>query len=146
MLLRGPKSIDIPTAADGDGHAIKAAAGVTSTWAPGDYWYSVRATNGDDVVELEKAQLTIAPDIANMPEGYDGMTYAERTLAAIEAVIAGRATMDQERYRINNRELYRTRIADLLAFRDRFRMEVRREKAAACGNKSFGTKVRVSLR
>ena len=54
--------------------------------------------------------------------------------------------MDQERYRINNRELYRTPIADLIKLRDMYRAEVNRERAAKCGKNPFGRKVRVVLR
>ena len=61
-------------------------------------------------------------------------------------MIEKRASLDQERYRINNRELYRTPIADLLKLRDLYRAEVRREQAAARGQNPFGATVRVRLR
>lgn len=146
LMLRGPKSIDVPATTDGSGHIIRVAAGVTETWAAGDYWYSLRATNGDDVVEAASGQITILPDLAGAADGYSAKTHAQRTLEAIEAVIEKRATMDQERYRINNRELYRTPIKDLLALRDLYRLEVTREQQAQRGNNPFGRKVRVSLR
>lgn len=146
LLLRGPKSIDLTAVPDGNAHVIRAAAGVTATWPAGDYWYSLRATSGDEVVEAESGQLIILPDLASAGDGYDGKSHAQRTLEAIEAVIEKRATMDQERYRINNRELYRTPIGDLIKLRDMYRIEVRREKDAACGRNPFGRKLRVSLR
>ena len=146
LLLRGPQSININAVADGNDHVIRAAAGVTATWPAGDYWYSLRATKGDDVMEAGSGQITILPDLASASDGFNGKTHAQRTLEAIEAVIEKRATMDQERYRINNRELYRTPIADLLKLRDLYRLEVAREKQAQCGKNPFGRKVRVSLR
>lgn len=146
LLLRGPKSIDVPVAIDGDSVVIRANAGVTATWPAGDYWYSLRATSGADAVELASGQITILPDLAAATDGYDGKTHARRTLDAIEAVIEKRASMDQERYRINNRELYRTPIADLLKLRDLYRLEVAREDQAQRGKNPFGRKVRVSLR
>jgi hypothetical protein len=57
------------------------------------------------------------------------------------AVIEGRATRDQERYRINNRELQRTPISDLIRLRDRYREEARRERAAAKGQSLLGRRV-----
>lgn len=42
-----------------------------------------------------------------MSENTDLRNYAQKTLTALEAVIEGRASLDQERYCINNRELYR---------------------------------------
>lgn len=146
LLLRGPKSIDVPATIDGDSVVIRANAAVTAAWPAGDYWYSLRATNGDDAAELVSGQITIMPDLAAATDGYDGKTHARRTLDAIEAVIEKRASMDQERYRINNRELYRTPIADLLKLRDLYRLEVAREDQAQRGKNPFGRKVRVSLR
>ena len=146
LMLRGPSVVNITGTVDGDYFVFTAPATETADWLPGNYWYAVRATSGSDVKELESGQTTVLPDMASAPEGYDGSTAAERTLAAIEAVIEKRASMDQERYRINNRELYRTPIADLLKLRDMYRMEVNRERAAKCGNNPFGRKVRVVLR
>lgn len=145
-VLRGPVSINLTATAEGNQHRFAADAATTATWTPGVYWYSVRATDGVEVVEIENDQLVIAPDLANVGEEFDGRTHAQRTLAAIEAVIEKRASLDQERYRINNRELYRTPIADLLKLRDLYRAEVRREQAAARGKNLFGATVRVRFR
>jgi hypothetical protein len=60
-------------------------------------------------------------------------THAQIALANIEAVLAKRSTQDQERYTINNRELWRTPLGDLLKLRDYYRAEVRREKQAQRG-------------
>lgn len=146
VALRGPASINLSATAEGSQHRIAASAGVTATWAPGAYWYTVRATNGDDVVEVEQGQLTITPDLANAPGGFDGRSHAQKCLAAIEAVLEKRATLDQERYRINNRELHRTPVAELMKLRDLYRAEVRRELAAARGKSLFGAVVRVRLK
>lgn len=145
-MLRGPSSVNITGTSDGDYFVFTAPATETANWLPGNYWYAVRAANGADVQELESSQTTVLPDMANAPEGYDGRTPSEIALEAIEAVLAKRATMDQERYRINNRELYRTPIADLLKLRDMYRMEVNRERSAKCGANPFGRRVRVVLR
>lgn len=145
-MLRGPSVVDITGTADGDYFVFTAPATETAAWAAGEYWYAVRATSGSDVKQLEGGHIYVLPDIANAAAGFDGSTHAERVLAAIEAVIEKRATMDQERYRINNRELYRTPIADLINLRDTYRAEVNRERAKQCGSNPFGRKVRVVLK
>lgn len=145
LLLRGPASIDLPAVADGSNHRLQATGGVTETWAPGLYNFAIRATNGVDLVELQRGQIEIAPDMASLPVGADVRTPSQIALEAIEAVIQKRASIDQERYRINNRELYRTPIKDLIALRDMYRGEVRREQMAACGKKLWGGTVRVRL-
>lgn len=146
MIMRGPQSIDVPAVDDGNGQVLRVNATETAGWLPGVYWYSLRATRGTDVKAMESGQITILPDLASAGDGYTATTHAQRTLAAIEAVIERRATNDQERYRINNRELWRTPLADLLKLRDVYRLEVQRELAAERGKNPFGRKIRVSLR
>lgn len=144
IVLRGPSVIDLASTAEGTQHRISANAAVTANWVPGNYSYSVRATDGVDVFEIESGQLKVEADLVNAAAGHDSRTHAERTLEAIEAVIEKRASVDQERYRINNRELYRTPIPDLLKLRDLYRAEVRQQKAASRGQNLFGA-VRVRL-
>jgi len=141
LILRGPQSIDLASTPDGATHAFSADAATTGSWSPGDYWFSLRATDGTEVHELEDGTLTILPDLAAAAEGFDGRTHAERTLEAIEAVIEGRATKDQDSYRINNRELRRTSIEQLLKLRDVYRQEVRRLRAARKGRSTLGRQV-----
>lgn len=146
LLLRGRSAIDLVAAAEGSQHRLRADAATTTTWAPGDYWYTLRAVRAGEVVEVEQGQMVIAPDLAAVTGDFDGRSQAQIALEAIDAVLAKRATLDQERYRINNRELYRTPIADLLKLRSCYAEQVKREKAAACGRNPFGATVRVRLR
>lgn len=146
VLLRGPGVINLTSTDEGTQHRLTANAAETANWVPGLYSYSARVTNGADTHEIEAGQLVVQADLANATEGHDGRSHAQRSLEAIEAVIEKRASMDQERYRINNRELYRTPISDLLKLRDLYRAEVRREQAAARGQNLFGATVRVRLR
>lgn len=143
VILRGPHSIDLIATASDPQHLIQVDATTTAAWLPGGYWFSVRVSDGANVHEVDQGTLTIKPDLAAMPEGYDGRIYAEKVLDAIEAVIQGRATKDQQKYKINNRELERTPIGDLLKLRSTFKEEVRRAKAAAKGQSLLGRNVMV---
>lgn len=146
VYLRGPQAIDLEAVAEGTQHRIHADAATTAAWAPGSYWYTMRATRGAEVVEVEAGNVQIHPDVATADAGYDGRSQAETALEAINAVLAKRATLDQERYRINNRELYRMSVEDLLKLRSFYVEEVRRERANACGRNPFSAVVRVRLR
>lgn len=146
--LRGPKAIDLEATADGSAHLFDVKAAATQAWPAGTYAYSVRATNGGDVIEVEAGQVVVRADLAGIGDGHDARSHVEKVLEAIEAVIEGRATRDQERYEIDvggtRRELVRTPIPDLLRLRDRYREELRRMNAAARGHSSLlGRPVRV---
>ncbi len=145
VMLRGKSSIDLVTTPEGNQHRLRVEASETAAWLPGDYWYTVRATDGIDVQEVEQGSLTVLPDLSAAGEGFDGRSQALIALEAINAVLAKRATLDQERYRINNRELYRTSIADLLKLRNYYAEQVKREQLARCGKSPWGRTVRVRL-
>lgn len=138
VALRGPVVIDLVGVPEGSQHRLAVAAPTTAAWTPGRYWYTARAT-GDSVVGIESGQVTILADLAAAGAGYDGRTHAERVLDAIQAVLEKRASQDQERYVINNRELWRTPIADLLQLRNLYRTEVRLERRRAAGRPLVGS-------
>lgn len=144
-VLRGPAPIDLVAAADGSGHRFQVPAAISSTWLAGRYALSLRASRGDEVHEIDAGEVTIRPDISQLAAGHDARDHVERTLAAIEAVIEKRATVDQERYRINNRELWRTPIGELLRLRDRYKADLARMQAAKRGD-LFGRSVKVAFR
>ena len=146
LILRGPASIDIPGEASGDSFIFSADAATTEAWSPGEYWFVIRVYQDSEVVEVRKGQTSVAPDMANVPDGYDGRTYAERVLDAINAVIEKRASVDQQSYRINDRELNRTPIADLLKLRDQFRSEVNRERDRRLGKNQFNRRIMMVLK
>lgn len=136
--LRGPILIDLDAVADGTAHRIRADAATTALWSPGTYTYSVRVSNGTDLAQIESGRVEIRPDIASLSAGHDSRDHVRKVLDAIDAVLEKRASIDQERYTINNRELWRTPIGDLLKLRDTYRAELRRMEAAKSGN-LFGT-------
>ncbi|MDT0499701.1 MULTISPECIES: hypothetical protein [unclassified Halomonas] len=146
LLLRGPDQRDLSSTPDGTVHAFSATAADTAGWPAGAYWYSLRATDGTEVHEIESGTLTVAPDLAAVSADHDGRTHAEKVLDAIEAVIEGRASKDQDSYRINNRELRRTSVSQLLKLRDVYRQEVRRARAAKRGRNTLGRQILARFR
>lgn len=143
LFLRGPQNIDLTATPEGTAHRISATASTASQWAGGVYRYVLRASRGGEVVEVESGTMSVTADITAMDPGIDQRSHARKVLDSINAVLEKRATQDQQRYVINNRELWRTPLADLLKLRDTYRAEVRREEAAAAGRSLWGPAVRV---
>ena len=142
-ILRGAGSINLTAVGNGSDFVFSVPGATTATWTPGSYWVSVRASNGTDNIEVAQRQITVAPDLAAADAGYDGRSQNEIALDAINAVMAKRATMDQQRYTINNRELWRTPMADLIKLRSFYATAVRRERRKALGITSFGRNISV---
>lgn len=145
-VLRGPKAITLSARHEGKAHRFHAVASETSLWSAGNYLLSLRAARTDGtVVELYSDTVTIRPDIELLGDGHDARGHVQRVLDAIEAVLEKRATLDQEEYRINNRELRRTPIGELLKLRDRYRAELARMEAGRRGS-LFLRSVKVAFR
>lgn len=145
LILRGPSALDVTSTAEGSRHVLTLTAAQTGALAAGHYSYSVRATSGDDTVEVEASTVDVIADLSTVAAGADQRSHARRVLDNIEAVIENRATQDQQKYRINNRELWRTPLADLLQLRGYYAALVRQEKAKARGKTLFGAAVKVRL-
>lgn len=135
LSLRGPSSVDIDATQTGSAFVFAASAAETAAWVAGEYSWFVRAIKGDDAFGVAQCRVTVLPDLATAAAGHDARSEYRKALDAIEAVLAKRATMDQERYRINNRELYRTPIGDLLKLRAFYAQKVREE---CCTNGGAG--------
>ena len=138
LFLRGQEKVDLPAVGFAEVHVLGASAEVTRTWLPGRYWWALRATDETgDVVEVASGEVRVQADLASV-YSHDGRSHAVRVLDAIEAVIEGRASKDQQSYQINNRQLSLTPIGDLLKLRDRYKAEAARERAGS--NAGIGRK------
>lgn len=146
-IVRGVNAFDLTAVGNGSTHTFSADVATTSDWAAGLNWVSIRAYGPDgDVRELSYTEFKTLPDTAQLLAGYDGRSANEVALEAIEAVLAKRASRDQERYTINNRELWRTPIADLIKLKAFYTSAVRREKNKQNGNGTFGRAVAVRFK
>ena len=112
----------------------------TSTRAieAGRYQWTARVTDGTDVFSVGDGVISIAPDLV---EERDTRTWARRMLDAVEAVMEGRATRDEQSVSFNGRSITRMDFAELRQFRDELRSQVRiEEQGEAAG---LGRDVRV---
>ena len=122
--FRGPSTADFAAVGNDLVHVFDLTSEQTGALISGLYDVSVRATDGASVVEIEAGRLEVTPDITQASAGHDPRGHAEKVLAAVEAVLEGRATKDQAAYSINGRSLTLTPIMDLLKLRDRYKREV----------------------
>jgi hypothetical protein len=87
-------------------------------------------------------------EIRSNPSGsaYDPRSHARKVLDAIEAVLEGRASVDQVSITINGRTLSRTPLADLLKLRGTYRDEVANEEVALRISQGLGSGRKVLVR
>jgi hypothetical protein len=144
---------DITATADtlgDDTFSITITPAVTATYVAGFYNWDAYVSKGSGATleryRIDFGTLEVRPNLASLPASYDDRTHVKRTLDAIEAVIEGRATSDQESYTIGNRSLSRIPIAELLKFRSQYALWYQNELAAEAINNGVGTGRRVVTR
>lgn len=85
-------------------------------------------SKGSERWAVYRAPCLVEPNPATVTGDLRG--HAARVLEAISALLEGRATKDQQSYRIGERELTRIPVPELLALRDYYKAEAQREANA----------------
>jgi hypothetical protein len=124
-------AFSVAASASGADFAASVAAATTATRKPGRYRWRLVVTKTSDSTRtsIESGWTELLPDPA-VAGTVDWRSHARRVLDAIEAVIEGRANVDQQSMQLNGRALTRTPIPDLLSLRDKYKREVAAELAA----------------
>lgn len=139
--------------ADGAAHLVEVASATTAAWAAATYaWQAWVELEDGTRAWVGTGQLVVAQDLAaaGAADGVDPRTHAQRVLEAIEAVLEQRASQAQLGYTIGtdhgSRQLAYIPHAELLALRDRYRLEVQQEQRAARVAAGLGHAGRVVVR
>ena len=142
--VQAPVTLSATTNANGADYNVQAAPATTAAWAAGIYAWArwVEKTGARQTLD-ESGLLIVKADPSATAQGFDARGHARKVLDAIEAVIEGRATKDQEEYTIGNRRLIRTPLPELIKLRQLYRGEVASEEAA--GNLIAGTALAAKL-
>lgn len=128
----GATPITLTATTSGTEYLIQVAPATTANWTAGNYSWTSWVEKAGARYTVESGTLEILANPATATSS-DLRSHARVVLEAIEAVIEGRATKDQEEYTIGQRSLKRTPITDLLALRDKYRAEVFAEEQAESG-------------
>jgi|GEM_PF-1630805 len=94
----------------------------------GRWWWQVKVTDGTESHMPETGELLVESNLFDESGSYDGRSEARIALDNINAVLANKATQDQQSYTIKGRTLQRYTVADLLKLRTFFVARVRKER------------------
>jgi hypothetical protein len=141
LHIKGAGALDAVGVADGTGHLFEIAASATDDLPPGLYQWAVRVSGPDgEILQPCEGLTNVTPDIAEADAG-DLQSWAEKTLALVEAAIAGRIPSGMESYQVLGRAISKIPLADLMKIRDQLRASV---KAKGAG-KGLGRKVLIGF-
>lgn len=100
----------------------------TENWQPGTCFCQLQKANGEIVGLL---RIEVVQNLATAPEDFDPRSHAEITLDAIDAMLAGRATAQQRRVQLGDKSIEYSTFDELMAWRNHFKKQVRKEKGEA---------------
>lgn len=123
---------EVVAAADGTNYSVTVAAATTANYAAGTYTWAAQVVSGTTKKTVDTGTLKVMANLfaGTATTASDQRTHAKKVLDAVEAVLEGRASLDQEEFQIGGRMLKRTPLADLIRFRAIYKAEVERELAA----------------
>lgn len=146
VLMSAASEITITGSDNGDGaHLISVTAAISADYPPGVYSYRSYVTKTTERFPISSGSICIEPDFATMgPQ--DGRSWALRMLAAVESVLIGKASRDQQSYSIAGRSLTRFSPSELMEWRDKLKAEVAAEARAERIAKGLGHPGRILVR
>lgn len=119
----------------------------TDTLKAGDWKWQLYAIRTSDSERITIDYGITKFVLGELDTNEDLRTHAKKVLDAIEAVIEGRATIDQSSFSLGGRSLSRMSVDELMTFRDRYKAEYLKEvKLARIRNKQgSGNTIKVNF-
>lgn len=115
--------------ANSDGtYTVNIPSAVTATYEGGNYRFTAVVTSGADRHTVEQGTLIVELDLSTNPNE-NSESWVKQALDAIEAVILGKATHDQQSYSIQGRSLTRYSLDDILKLQTKLQRLYNKELA-----------------
>lgn len=132
----------VTAVADGSDFTVDVPAATTAGWLPGAYRLHEYVSRGAERYTVSVGTLRVLQNLASLTSGADLRTHARKVLDSIEAWLESQAPVAGA-VEIAGRKIAHYPITDLLALRDRYRAEVRREESAPAGGNGSRLYVRL---
>lgn len=118
----------------------------TTGWTQGRYLVGAMATLSDGTkVRVPEEFVDILPSLSSIAAGTDLSTQAETIVKNIQLMLAGNASDGVRRYKINNRELERYGVDELLNLLSYWKREVLKESRKRRGASILGPQIQVRI-
>jgi hypothetical protein len=112
----------------------------TSAWTAGFYEWQAWATYADaSVAVIDRGNFPLEDSLAVG----DRRSVAKQNIDAINSMLTGNAAEGVRRYKINNRELERYSVAELLQLLSYWKAELKKEERAEAGRSTLGPRIAV---
>lgn len=146
--FRGPTTFDVTASANGADFDVDVPASVTAAATAGLYFWQAWLSKDDDKLRIASGRTNAVAGFPTTDAGFDGKSDAERLLDAIDALLAGKASVDQQEYTIGaggaQQQLRKIPIPDLLELRKHYAAIVGGERRKR-GRRGLGRIIRAQF-
>lgn len=108
-------SFDAAGVANGSAFDVTVASAITAPLLAGLYSYRAFVTKGTEKFFVQTGTAEVSANFS-ATEAVDSRSIVKKTLDALEAMLQGKASLDQQRYTINNRSLDRYTPTELIVW------------------------------
>jgi hypothetical protein len=122
--------ITATTSPTADRYAWQIGPAETAAWTPCGYSWAIWVQKAGARITRQTGRLVVRTDPDQLAPGTDGRSQAEVGLDAINALLLGRASTAQLRYKINGRELESYPLPDLMRLQKFYENQVAAEARA----------------
>lgn len=135
IRLGGASLQTLSAAKDGD---VWTASASTSAWDAGFYeWQAWASYTGDRVAVIDRGNFKLEDTLTVG----DRRSVAQQNIDAINGMLTGNAAEGVRRYKINNRELERYSVAELLQLLSYWKAELKKEERLEAGRSTLGPRI-----
>lgn len=137
----GGGEISITATETGGYYLVQATSAVTAAWVYGEYQWQkeVIRTSDSARIVVDRGKFTV---VHSMDVAGEYRSHAEIMLGKIQSLLQGKADNDVAAYSVAGRSLTKLSLTELMAARDMYKAELRKEQAAA-GIKGASSTVKV---
>ena len=126
----GGGEIEITATENSDGYLVQVSSSISSKWVYGTYQWQqeVIRTSDSARVVVKRGQFIVKQ---SLDVSGDPRSHAQIMLSKVESILQGKAESDVASYSVAGRSLTKMSFTELMAVRDMYKAEVRKELAVA---------------
>lgn len=142
------RAFNVTASADGANHSVTITSATSATFTTDTdtrYVWQSYMTKAGERYQVDSGSLLVKFNLAGST-AFDGRSHVRKVLDALEALLEGKATKDQQSYSIGNRSLSKMSPAELLEWRSYYVNLHNSEVQAEAINNGLGHKGKVLVR
>lgn len=138
-FIRGAKALDLTAETSGTDFLSTISATDSAALDPGEYAWTARVSNGDEVYTVGSGSFTITPDLSIQTEGYDSRSQTKRTLDKLRDALEGLSSKKVASKTINGNTYTLKNLNELITAITKLQAEYEQELATARIKKGLGS-------